>query len=311
MMNAHAQDVLPFPDPPMGGKVGPTMQESVHKWRTEPSRLPADAPNILIVMFDDAGFGQASTFGGEIETPTLTRLANEGIAYNRFHTTAMSSPTRASLMTGRNHHRVGAGIIAEFANDWDGYSGVIPKSSATIAEVLRYYGYATSAYGKDHNTPIDQTANGPYDRTPTGRGLRLFLWFHSGRDLPVGTYAVGEHDPDLTAACGELRGLPPDRGHGRQGHHLDAASPRREFGSAVPHVLDAGRRTWSPSRGEGMGGQVQGQVRRRLGRLPGRGFSSGRKQWAGSRPTRSGRLDPRACPHGRTSPRTKRPSRRA
>jgi arylsulfatase len=164
----------------MGGKVGPTMQESVHKWRTEPSRLPADAPNILIVMFDDAGFGQASTFGGEINTPTLSRLAEEGISYNRFHTTAMSSPTRAALLTGRNHHRVGAGIIAEFANDWDGYSGVIPKSSATIAEVLRYYGYATSAYGKDHNTPIDQTANGPYDRTPTGRGFDYFYGFMAG-----------------------------------------------------------------------------------------------------------------------------------
>jgi arylsulfatase len=180
VMNAHAQDVLPFPEPPMGGKVAPTMQESVHKWRTEPRRLPADAPNILIVMFDDAGFGQASTFGGEINTPTLSRLAEQGIAYNRFHTTAMSSPTRAALMTGRNHHRVGAGQIAEFANDWDGYTGVIPKSSATIAEVLRYYGYSTAAFGKDHNTPVDQIGNGPYDRTPTGRGFDYFYGFIAG-----------------------------------------------------------------------------------------------------------------------------------
>jgi arylsulfatase len=177
---ALAQDVLPFPDPPMGGKVGPTMQESVHKWREAPSHLPEDAPNILIVMLDDAGFGQASTFGGEIETPTLSRLAEEGISYNRFHTTAMCSPTRAALMTGRNHHRVGAGQIAEFANDWDGFSGVIPKSSATIAEVLGHYGYATSAFGKDHNTPVDQLANGPYDRTPTGRGFDYFYGFLAG-----------------------------------------------------------------------------------------------------------------------------------
>ena len=153
--------VLPFPDPPMGGSVGPTMQESVHKWREAPSHLPADAPNILIVMFDDAGFGQPSTFGGEIQTPTMSRLANEGISYNAFHTTAMCSPTRAALMTGRNHHRVGAGQIAEFANDWDGYAGSIPKSSATIAEVLGHYGYASAAFGKDHNTPVDQPANGP------------------------------------------------------------------------------------------------------------------------------------------------------
>jgi arylsulfatase len=174
MLTAQAQEILPFPDPPMGGKVGPTRQESVHKWREEPRRLPEDAPNILIVMFDDAGFGQPSTFGGESNTPTLSRLAEEGIAYNRFHTTAMSSPTRASLMTGRNHHRVGAGIIAEFANDWDGYSGIIPRSSATIAEVLGHYGYASAAFGKDHNTPIDQLGNGPYDRTPTGRGFDYF-----------------------------------------------------------------------------------------------------------------------------------------
>jgi len=175
-----AQDVLPFPTPPMGGKVGPTMQESVHKWREQPRHLPADAPNILIIMLDDAGFGQASTFGGEIQTPTLSRLASTGISYNAFHTTAMCSPTRAALMTGRNHTRVGFGQIAELANDWDGYTGVIPKSSATIAEVLRYYGYATAAFGKDHNTPVDQIANGPYDRTPTGRGFDYFYGFIAG-----------------------------------------------------------------------------------------------------------------------------------
>jgi arylsulfatase len=175
-----AQEVLPFPEPPMGGEVGPTMQQSVHKWREQPRHLPEDAPNILIVMFDDAGFGQPDTFGGEIHTPTLTRLADAGISYNAFHTTAMCSPTRAALMTGRNHHRVGAGQIAEFANDWDGYTGVIPRSSATIAEVLRYYGYATSAFGKDHNTPVEQIANGPYDRTPTGRGFDYFYGFIAG-----------------------------------------------------------------------------------------------------------------------------------
>lgn len=175
-----AQDVLPFPTPPMGGKVGPTMQESVHKWRVPAQHLPKDAPNILIVMLDDAGFGQPSTFGGEIATPTLSRLANEGISYNAFHTTAMCSPTRAALMTGRNHNRVGFGQIAELANDWDGYTGIIPRSSATIAEVLGHYGYASAAFGKDHNTPVDQLANGPYDRMPTGRGFDYFYGFIAG-----------------------------------------------------------------------------------------------------------------------------------
>jgi len=172
--------ILPFEPPPMGGTVGATMQESVHKWRKQPSHLPEDAPNILIVMLDDAGFGQPSTFGGEISTPTLSRLAEEGIAYNAFHTTAMCSPTRAALLTGRNHHRVGFGQIAEFANDWDGYTGVIPKSSATFAEVLRDYGYATAAFGKWHNTPVDALANGPYDRFPTGHGFDYFYGFIAG-----------------------------------------------------------------------------------------------------------------------------------
>jgi arylsulfatase A-like enzyme len=172
--------VLPFPDAPMGGKVGPSMQESEHKWRKQSRHLPADAPNVMIVMLDDAGFGQASTFGGEVATPTLSRLAKEGISYNAFHTTAMCSPTRASLLTGRNHHRVGAGQIAEFANDWDGYTGIIPKSSATIAEVLGHYGYASSAFGKWHNTPVDALANGPYDRFPTGHGFDHFYGFIAG-----------------------------------------------------------------------------------------------------------------------------------
>ena len=104
--SGKAGEVLPFPTPPMGGKVGPSMQESEHKWREQPRHLPEDAPNILIVMLDDAGFGQPSAFGGAIETPTLSKLATEGIAYNAFLTTAMCSPTRSALMTGRYHHRV-------------------------------------------------------------------------------------------------------------------------------------------------------------------------------------------------------------
>ncbi|MCC2111195.1 MAG: arylsulfatase [Hyphomicrobiales bacterium] len=172
--------VLPFPVPPMGGSVGVTIKDSVHKWRKEERRLPEDAPNILIVMLDDSGNGQADAFGGEIAMPTLSRLAKEGISYTAFHTTAMCSPTRASLLTGRNHHRVGNGQIAEFANDWDGYTGVIPKTSATFPEVLGYYGYATAAFGKWHNTPIDTLGSGPYDRFPTGHGFDYFYGFIAG-----------------------------------------------------------------------------------------------------------------------------------
>jgi len=178
--SAEPGAVLPFEPPPMGGTAGPTMQETVHRWRQQPRHLAEDAPNIVLVMLDDAGYGQPSTFGGDIATPTLSRLADEGIAYNAFHTTAMCSPTRASLLTGRNHHRVGAGQIAELANDWDGYTGIIPKSSATFPEVLRYWGYATAAFGKWHNTPVDTLATGPYDRFPTGHGFDYFYGFIAG-----------------------------------------------------------------------------------------------------------------------------------
>ena len=132
----------------MGGKKGPTMAESEHKWREYPSRPPPDAPNIIFMMIDDVGFGMPDTYGGPVHTPTLTRIRDTGISYNRFHTTAMCSPTRASLLTGRNHNRVNSGQITEFSNDWDGYTGIIPETSATIAEVLRAYGYGTAAFGK-------------------------------------------------------------------------------------------------------------------------------------------------------------------
>ena len=141
------QDALPFPSTPSASVAGRTMQESVYKQRLKPRRLPADTPNILIVLIDDAGPALPATFGGEVQTPTMDRIVREGIAYNRFHTTAMCSPTRAALLTGRNHHRVGNGQIAELANDWDGYSGLIPRSSALVADVLKHYGYATGCLG--------------------------------------------------------------------------------------------------------------------------------------------------------------------
>ena len=176
-----AQDSLPFPEPPSASVTGKTLKDSKHQWRKTPNRLPKDAPNIVIFMTDDAGFSNPSTFGGPIHTPTLDRLAKSGISYNAFHTTAMCSPTRAALLTGRNHHRVGAGQIAELASDWDGYVGKIPKSTATFAQVLSYYGYNTAAFGKWHNTPVtDLTQLGPFDRFPTGIGFDYFYGFIAG-----------------------------------------------------------------------------------------------------------------------------------
>ncbi|WP_163401197.1 arylsulfatase [Flavobacterium fluviatile] len=175
------QDVLPFPPTPSASKAGLIIKTSTYQKRSDPKRLPADAPNILIILMDDVGPATPSTYGGEINTPTLDRVAKLGISYNRFHSTAMCSPTRASLLTGRNHTVVGNGQICELANDWDGFSGTIPKTAATVAEVLKNYGYNTSAFGKWHNTPAEQTTTkGPFDYWPTGYGFEYFYGFLAG-----------------------------------------------------------------------------------------------------------------------------------
>ena len=140
--------VLPFKPTPSASVAAPRLQDSKMMRRVEQNHLPKNAPNILIILLDDVGFGLPDTFGGPIHTPTLSRIANSGISYNAFHTTAICSPTRAALLTGRNHQRVGSGPIAERAVDWDGYTGVIPRSSATIAKVLSAYGYKTAAFGR-------------------------------------------------------------------------------------------------------------------------------------------------------------------
>ncbi len=173
--------ILPFPPVPSASVAGPTLQESTMKWRKEPERLRPGAPNVLIVLIDDVGFGVPDTFGGEVHTPTLSRLRDAGIRYNAFHTTSICSPSRAALLTGRNHHRVGNGTIAERASDFDGYTGIIPKTSATLPEVLHHYGYKSAAIGKWHNTPANQTtAMGPFDRWPTGHGFDYFYGFMAG-----------------------------------------------------------------------------------------------------------------------------------
>lgn len=173
--------VLPFPPTPSASVAGETIQDSRMTRRSEPRRLPTGAPNILVILLDDVGFGVPDTFGGEVHTPTLSRLWGEGIAYNAFHTTSICSPTRASLLTGRNHHRVGSGTIAERATDFEGYTGVIPRPAATLPEVLHHYGYLSAAFGKWHNTPANETTViGPFDRWPTGHGFDHFYGFLAG-----------------------------------------------------------------------------------------------------------------------------------
>jgi arylsulfatase A-like enzyme len=200
---------LPARPAPSGSIAGPTIQESTYNPKPPPKLLPDDAPNILIVLIDDAGPALPSTFGGDIATKTMDRIVAEGIKYNRFHTTAMCSPTRASILTGRNHHRVGNGQIAELANDWDGYSGRIPKSSALVAEVLRDYGYCTAAFGKWHNTPADETtAAGPFGDWPSERGFEHFYGFLAGE--------ASQWEPNLVR---NTTVVPPPKTP-EQGYHL-------------------------------------------------------------------------------------------
>jgi arylsulfatase A-like enzyme len=205
----NPQEILPFPPTPSASIAGRTMQESEYHQRVEPKRLPDDAPNILIILIDDAGPGLPDTYGGEVRTDTLSRIHDQGIGYNRFHTTAMCSPTRGSLLTGRNHHRIGNGQIAELANDWDGYAGEIPKSSALGAEVLRNYGYATAAFGKWHNTPaIETSATGPFDNWPTNLGFEYFYGFLAGE--------ASQYEPNLVRNTTVV--LPPKTPE--EGYHL-------------------------------------------------------------------------------------------
>lgn len=172
---------LPAPDFKFSGKVGRTYKESDPPMFPQPVKPPQGAPNIVLILLDDTGFGQYSTFGGGIPSPTLDRLAAEGLRYNRFHTTALCSPTRAALITGRNHHSAATGVITEAATGYEGYTCVLPRSCGTIGEVLRQNGYMTAWIGKNHNTPAWETsAAGPFDRWANGLGFDYFYGFNSG-----------------------------------------------------------------------------------------------------------------------------------
>jgi arylsulfatase len=165
---------LPRPTPPFTGEITRLITEATPR-RLERDGAPAGAPNVLVIMLDDVGFGSFSTFGGPVPTPAFQRVADRGLTYNRFHTTALCSPTRAALLTGRQHHAVHMGGITEIANSFPGYDSAIPAEAATVAQVLRMSGYSTGAFGKWHLTPLwEQGPAGPYDRWPTGLGFDRF-----------------------------------------------------------------------------------------------------------------------------------------
>ena len=173
--------VLPRPDFHYDGQTGRTILDSDPAKFPQPVQAPQGAPNVLLILLDDTGFGQYGTFGGGIPSPTMDKLAAEGIRYNRFHTTALCSPTRAALITGRNHHSVSFASIAEAATGYEGYTCVLPRSCGTVGEVLRQNGYMTAWVGKNHNTPAWETsAAGPFDRWANGLGFDYFYGFNAG-----------------------------------------------------------------------------------------------------------------------------------
>jgi arylsulfatase A-like enzyme len=171
---------LPAPPAPFEGKIDRNAAQSTPYW---PPRVvpPKGAPNILLVMIDDEGFGAPATFGGVIPTPTLDRVAAMGLRYTQFHSTALCSPTRAAIITGRNHHSMGFGVVAEQSTGYPGYNSIMTRDKATIGKILKDNGYWTSWFGKDHNTPEFQaSAAGPFDQWPTGMGFDYFYGFVGG-----------------------------------------------------------------------------------------------------------------------------------
>ncbi len=171
---------LPPPDPKFGGVINERASQSKPWWapRVVP---PKGAPNVLLIMTDDAGFGAPGTFGGVIPTPALDRVANAGLRYTNFHSTALCSPTRAAIITGRNHHVAGFGVVSEAATGFPGYDSVIRRENGTIGTILRDNGYATSWFGKNHNTPFYQaTKAGPFHQWPNGMGFEYFYGFVGG-----------------------------------------------------------------------------------------------------------------------------------
>jgi len=171
---------LPPPPLPFGGEIKESYKDSKPWW---PPRVvpPKGAPNILLIMTDDQGYGVSGTFGGVIPTPALDRVAKAGLRYTEFHSTALCSPTRAALITGRNHHSVGYGVIGELSTGYPGYDSLIGPENATIGTILRDNGYATSWFGKDHNIPgFQYSAAGPFDQWPVGLGFQYFYGFLGG-----------------------------------------------------------------------------------------------------------------------------------
>ena len=188
-----AGNQLPAPPQPFGGVINETALTSKAWW---PPRVtpPKGAPNVLLIMTDDQGYGVSGTFGGVIPTPALERVAAAGLRYTHFNSTALCSPTRAALITGRNHHAVGFGVISELSTGFPGYDSIIGPQNATVGKILSENGYATSWFGKNHNTPgFQMSVTGPFNQWPSGMGFNYFYGFMGGETDQWTPYLFRDH----------------------------------------------------------------------------------------------------------------------
>ncbi len=236
---------LPPPPPKFGGVIKESAKDSTPWW---PPRVvpPKGAPNVILIMTDDQGYGVSGTFGGVIPTPALDRIAKAGLRYTQFHSTALCSPSRAALITGRNHHSVGFGVIGELSTGYPGYDSIIGPESATIGEILKENGYATSWFCKNHNTPSFQysSAAGPFEQWPSGMGFQYFYGFMGGETDQWTPYLFRDHTQIFPWVGKKDYNLTTDMADDaiRYMNELNAAAPDKPFfiyyvpgGSHSPH----------------------------------------------------------------------------
>jgi arylsulfatase len=235
---------LPPPDPKFGGVINETAKDSTPYW--PPTVVPPKgAPNVLLIMTDDEGYGVTSTFGGVIPTPAMDRIAKAGLRYTQFHSTALCSPTRAALISGRNHHSMGFGVISEMATGYPGYDSVITRDKATIGTILSENGYATSWFGKNHNTPSYlYSLSGPFDQWPSGMGFAYFYGFMGGETNQWQPFLFRDHTPIFPWVGHPGYNLTTDMADEAINYltELTAAAPEKPFflyyvpgGSHAPH----------------------------------------------------------------------------
>ena len=235
------REVLPIPD------IAPTSLTTFSARDPEtkfppivPLRPPTGAPNMLVILLDDVGFGGSSAFGGPCQTPKFDKLAANGLKYTRFHTAAICSPTRAALLTGRNPHSVGMGGITEIATAAPGYNSIRPNTKATVQEILRLNGYATAQFGKCHEVPVWETSPvGPFDRWPTAAAASSTST-DSSAGKPTSSIRPPRVQQRRRAAERPRTGLSPDRRPRGQGDRLDAATESAHARQTILHVFAPG-----------------------------------------------------------------------